>query len=617
MARGKRWTIPFKSLNGTSCRIDIYKDDYSGSTTVLSPNDPNSPGCAAANPITWQESDDESLLKVYRYKTGYIRLVERTNGSLSEMYPARNIDHYIEFYYGETMAFNGYIQAQSFENDFVAAPREISLPIMSPLGVGEGMRMLIVTPGNYTIGSLLKTCITQLDADYTQVLFPDVEPHFKGVIKSIVPIPFNDDFDYLESGLTDVYAPSYISEYIEAICNTYGWTVHDEPGKIVFSKFDHTGAYVRIWLDDLPNGTPVSQVESGGTVMSFSTFYTLSSADSTEGTILPKKEVTLDFGASPFKSYSYPFKRLSFVRKDQASYGVTAIWMNPVGPEIQDTSSFTTITSPNSLQDNGAFICAIGRPSDLKKMILISQPAQSSGVYLFKCMIYNVPKSLKSSVNFKIDGVVSKDLYFEDTDQSAILQCSIRAGSKYFNYDATAIGLNTWVDNEVRNLIWINPQGMPIIPMDVYTMPECEYIEMKFYSYPRTEDFKFIGITNISVNTPEDGAVEFDTNQTTKKSLRANNGSYETDSVSMMFTQQRSFINQIGNSVLPAQTDYAYMFQSQNILKLKCKQLYNYNYPYFAKWTYHIPGWYYRILSISFDPWDDNYTIILYRSPIL
>ena len=619
MARAKKWEIPFKSLNGTSCRIDIYKEGYSGSVTTLSPNNVNAPGYAAANPIDWQESDDESLLKVYRYKTGYIRLVEKTNGSLADMYPATNTDHYIEFYYGTTLMFTGYIQAQSFENEFVAAPREISLPIISPLGVGEGIRMQTVTPGNYTIGALLKTCIDQLNGGYTQVLFPDISPAFAGVIKSVVPIPFNDEFDYLDSTSADVYAPSYISEYIEAICNAYGWMVHDEPDKIVFSKFDHTGAYVRIWLADLPNGSPISDVESGSTVMSFPTFYGLSSDESTEGTILPKKEITLEFGGSPFKSDQYPFKRLSFVRKDATYYGVTAVWMQPVGPELQDTDASTTVTAFDGLQDHGAYACAIGRPSHLTKMVLVYQPEQSDGVYLFKARLYNIPKSINGSVTFKIDGKVSPDLYFEDGSISGIIRCSIRAGSKYLSYDPSAMGLNEWVDNEVKNPVWINDQNNPpLLPIDVYTLPACEYVEFCFYAYPRTGlDYKFIGITDISMSVPEDESNEFDINQTDKKHLRANNGSNETDTVSMKFTQQRNFVNLIGSAVSAAQTNYSYMFASQNILKLKCKKLTNYNYPYFAKWTYNIAGWYFRIVSISFEPWNDEYTIIMYRSPTL
>ena len=615
MARSIKWNIPFKSLNGTSCNIYIYVEGYSGSIIELSPNNVNAPGYAAANPIDWQESDDESLLKVYRYKTGYIRLVEKTNGSLSELYPATNTDYYIQFYYGSTLMFTGYIQAQSFENDFVAAPREISLPIISPLGVGEGIRMQTVTPGNYTIGALLKTCIDQLNGGYTQVLFPDISPAFAGVIKSVVPIPFNDEFDYLDSTSADVYAPSYISEYIEAICNAYGWMVHDEPDKIVFSKFDHTGAYVRIWLADLPSSYPISEVESGSTVMSFPTFYGLSSDESTEGTILPKKEITLDFGGSPFKKDQYPFKRLSFIRKDATYYGVTAVWMQPVGPELQDTDASTTVTAFDGLQDHGAYACAIGRPSHLTKMVLVYQPEQSDGVYLFKARLYNIPKSINGSVTFKIDGKVSPDLYFEDGNISAIIRCSIRAGSKYLSYDPSAMGLNEWVDNEVKNPVWINDQNNPpLLPIDVYTLPACEYVEFCFYSYPRTGlDYKFIGITDISISVPEDDSNEFDISQTDKKHLRANNGSNETDTVSMKFTQQRNFVNLIGSAVSAAQTNYSYMFVSQNILKLKCKKLTNYNYPYFAKWTYNIAGWYFRIVSISFDPWNDEYNIILYH----
>jgi hypothetical protein len=353
--------------------------------------------------------------------------------------------------------------------------------------------------------------------------------------------------------------------------------------------------------------------------MSFPTFYGLSSDKSTEGTILPKKDITLEFGGSPFKSDQYPFKRLSFVRKDATYYGVTAVWMQPVGPELQDTDGSTTVTAFDGLQDHGAYVCAIGRPSHLTKMVLVYQPEQSDGVYLFKARLYNIPKSINGSVTFKIDGKASPDLYFEDGNISAIIRCSIRAGSKYLSYDPSAMGLNEWGDNEVKNPVWINDQNNPpLLPIDVYTLPACEYVEFCFYSYPRTGlDYKFIGITDISISVPDDDSNEFDINQTTEKHLRSNNGSNETDTVSMKFTQQRNFVNLIGSAVSAAQTNYSYMFVSQNILKLKCKKLTNYNYPYFAKWTYNISGWYFRIVSISFEPWNDEYTIILYRSPTL
>ena len=52
----KKYTIPFKSLAGKDCRIDIYDSTYSGSTvTTLK---------GAAQPVVIQEEDDESLLTV-------------------------------------------------------------------------------------------------------------------------------------------------------------------------------------------------------------------------------------------------------------------------------------------------------------------------------------------------------------------------------------------------------------------------------------------------------------------------------------------------------------------------------------------------------------------------
>ena len=75
----KKYTIPFKSLAGKDCRIDIYDSTYSGSTvTTLK---------GAAQPVVIQEEDDESLLTVLRPTTGYISVVEET--SLTGISPNR------------------------------------------------------------------------------------------------------------------------------------------------------------------------------------------------------------------------------------------------------------------------------------------------------------------------------------------------------------------------------------------------------------------------------------------------------------------------------------------------------------------------------------------------
>lgn len=616
MARAKKWEIPFVSLNGTACRIDIYKEGYSGAVTVISPNNNNTPGYAAANPIDWQESDEDSLLKVLRYKTGYIRLVEKTSGSLADLFPQTNLDHYVEFYYGSTLKFNGYIQAQSFEDAWVAPPREISLPIISPIGVSEGIRIQTVTPGNVTIGSLLKTAIGQMNAGINDVLYPDEAPAFTGIIKSIIPIPLNDEFDYLESGSGDVYAPCYISEYLEGICNAYGWMVHDEPGLLVFSKFDYNSNYVRSHVSDLNGATiPTSDVASGSSTVNFSTYYSIGGNDGNVKTILPVKEVTVDFGDKPFESYSYDFRRLHFVRRDDVTNVATAIWMKPYGPEMSGTDDSNVMTDFETLQNHGVNICAIGRPSSLTKMILISQYAASSNVYLFTYRMYNVPKRSSGVFTFNIRGKASDNLYFEGESLSSIVRCVIRAGSKYLHYDPEAYGNNGWTNTEERNLVWIGQNNL--IPISVYSIPDCEYIEFTFYSYPLAEGVKFIGITEISVEAANNAASEFEESQTSEKKLKQNTGTEEVASVRQMFTCQRKFLNMVNYTPLALPTQYPYMFMSQTKLRIPCKQLNAYSYPYFVKWSHWISGWKWRMVSISFEPWNDLYQIILQRSPIL
>lgn len=613
MARTIRWTIPFKSLNGTNCRIDIYDEGWSGGATELSPNNVNAPGYAARNPIEWQEDEDEDLLSVVRYKTGYIRLIEKSSGSLNSLYPSTNLQHYVEFYYGSTLAFNGYIQAQSFENSWSAPPREVNLPIISPVGVAAGLMMNVVTPGNYTIGSLLKNAIDQLNANYTYVLFPDVSPAFTGIIKSIVPIPLNGDFDYFESGSGDVYSPCYIIDYLEGICNAYGWMLHDEPGRLVFSKFDYNGMYVKIWTSNLPAGSPVSDVVAGNTVAAFDNFYAVAGSDNTISTILPLNEIEVDFGGRPFSSADYGFTRISHQRTD-TSYGLTAVWMKPYGPEISGTLDSNTLTGMDSLGAHGVNICAIGRSNDLKKMILIYETPTSSGTHLFTYRCYDVPKANQKGVfNISIDGMACKDLYFESGDTTGYsLLCSIRAGSKYLLYDPTYLGGNSWVDYEEKNNVFIGSQN--IVPIDVVSLPACEYVELNFYTYPMPQDVKFEAITSISISLTNNGASDFDISQTTQKHLYGNNGSQESGSVKMMFSAQREFLNSIGYNKLSLFTDYSYMFVSQTRLKVMVKATTVYDYLYLIKWTYWVANWHWRIIAVSFDPWNDTYTIVLHRS---
>lgn len=297
----KKWTVPFKSLNGTSCRVDIYARDYTGDTvTELSLSNTNAPGCAAANPFEYSEDNDADLLNVIRYRTGYLRLVEYEYGGLADIYPSVNTDRYIEFYYGDTLDFTGYIMAHDFDNDWVAGPREIDLPICSPLGLASGTYFdwNDYTPPRWvTFHSLILKAFTLLNGGYTGYYFPQYMPSSTSqdnvvkalYVNSLTFCPFGDDYNKESSDLTGIYAPKSVEDALRMICTTFGLIMHDCPGTPVFQRMDYQDTYTLIGTDSSHSAyTPI--------VTDITAVAEIDSKDNKESLVLPlsKIEVTFD-----------------------------------------------------------------------------------------------------------------------------------------------------------------------------------------------------------------------------------------------------------------------------------------------------------------------------------
>ena len=86
----KRWTLPFMSLNGSSCRVDIYDDEYTGNTVQEL--------IGSDEPVVIEEDNTQDLLTVVRIKTGSMNILERYEGELDDIMPETATDRYIEIY---------------------------------------------------------------------------------------------------------------------------------------------------------------------------------------------------------------------------------------------------------------------------------------------------------------------------------------------------------------------------------------------------------------------------------------------------------------------------------------------------------------------------------------
>jgi hypothetical protein len=302
---GIRWQIQFKSLRGVDCKVNIYVDGYSGTPLQLT---------GGATPVYWEDNDSKDLLKVVRTKTGYISFIEETFGLWSEVFPTTNIDRYVEVLYGTKVMFTGYLQAQSFENGWTAPPREIQIPIQSPLLAAQTIHFDAVQPQMITIAQALKWALDKTGATYRYVEFPTTI-RLNSTFRASMLSPYNNSFNRSNVGDdTPVFTPVDIYTFIEGICNAYGLIVHDTPDRLIFMPFNAASneTYYRYKVSDLPN-VVIPQVDERYAVLTFSDLFESASADNTESSILPLQQIVFNYNSEQLSNVDMDLGRCKFV----------------------------------------------------------------------------------------------------------------------------------------------------------------------------------------------------------------------------------------------------------------------------------------------------------------
>ena len=295
MARAIRWTVPFVSFNGTSCHVDIYDEGWNGSVTTLT---------GAANPFEYEENNDADLLNgVIRYRTGYLRVIEQSHGELAALYPQVNTDRYIEFYYGNTLDFNGFIQAQEFENGWEPGPRVLEFPVISPLGLAESVIYdwhNYNRPGWLRIHELIGQSFNLLQGNYDSYCFPQYLPHDSQLTKitydlwvnSLTFCPFGDTYDKNDNLTLDgIYNPKSVGYALKSICTAFGLILHDAPRTPIFQRVDWAGDYFTVRFDFSTAATRHQQ-----SIINLPNVAEIAGNENVESVVIPlsKIEVTYD-----------------------------------------------------------------------------------------------------------------------------------------------------------------------------------------------------------------------------------------------------------------------------------------------------------------------------------
>lgn len=601
------WTINFVSLNGTACRAEIN----GGGTQIL----------GAANPVTIEEDDSDDLLEVVRYKTGYLNVIEETNGQLDGLIPTTNTSHKVKIWYGTDLIFVGFMQAQTFENTWESAPRQMSFPIMSPLGLLADTKMVTYNPPReVALSELMADVVDALNgmgAEYDTVVWPKLASTYLGnllnnKISSLVYCPFNEQHDASLASLNDgLFDPLNCQNFIEGFCNAFGLIVHDTPTGIVFSKFDHINDYLKCTAANLRTLTGVTtDTVNGGTESALTDRATPCDDDGRDSIVMPCEEVKADYEGEYVGSAELDFSHLTYTGQGSYSNMRTA-WLESHTPELTGAHLLANNLfngSNGRLTLEGATACSYGNVSKQQEGILVNLPNNtilSSEIFTVK--FYNRPTGNAMRLTFDVQwGNTIADLG-NDGDHKNV-GVVVKVGNLYYQ------GQGGWVTTQQNPFTYIDSNNQFV--WEITAVPDGMPIEVSFYqtSSQGSNPVQLIALNNIKLEEIPTLYSKYLVYKRDYDIFRLANGNGNgTQSVSRSISTNRKNSNQIGHTIVDGITTYRYMLISQHRLQIQFKRTDTMPYwMYMCYMTFMSQQW--RVISISQYPWDDYVVITMHRS---
>ena len=685
MARQIKWRLQFKSLNNTGCLVNIYEDGYTGSSADTTKTGADVPFAVETGvteltgadvPFEYEEDDSSDLLEFIRIKTGYLRVVESEFGALNSLMPTSIQHHFVEAFYGSDRVFTGFMQCQEFDSPWVAAPRVLEFPVVSPLGLLEAINFSVPdTHELVTLGTLMHEVMCGLnpsasstssspDSDYAAVITPSLSNNYEPwnfIINSTVIVPFNPDFQhydwYQEYGDPTVYPkdlwlPETYKFFIEGLCKCFGWMVHDTPDGIVFSKYDYVGNYyARLTLAGLLSfrNTEFSYIQL--LAPSFNQYYSNADDNAEMSVVRPLKGLILNTGNGDIEKKELTTK-YSISRWTPAGLGnentFVAVPLTQVGPNVSGSYiGKARIDTGGNVYYPGLFPLSYAKVEigdrqyhlDESWVIKYSEDWEdSSSNPIITAMFFgNPPRNIDgwSLLKLKVEyGSTLQDMHSSGFDDFG-LWLVVRVGDKYYDIDA-----DTYRSYIVGNAIVISGADgkvVPRIPRN-YGFHNANDVDGIFINLgykvlggveisllPKTDgpdNNSIIRITEMSLNNPLTELVPYEKSYHYYDHIKLGNNQTGTDTIELdvefnnysEIKSEKSIGSSDGTSRGNYPT-YPYMFKPLNVLTQKVKKFANYEgVDYGDDWTYWIYGWRWRMLAKNFNLRDDEYTITLARS---
>lgn len=612
----RRWHLGFKSRNEVQCDLYISDDDYSGSVVELT---------GADNPFYFEENDSGDLADVIRTKTGYIRLIEMTENELADVYPSTIRGRFVEFYYNGTLDFEGYIQLQDIDNEWVGCPRVLKFPVVSPLGLlDHGEFNLINPPCNVSFGELMSEIITWLNVSYERVIFPDLSgDEFQCLVNSLFVCDYNSEFTYDIDSTIPLFKSIDYETFVEGMCRYFGWIVHDTPTAIIFSKYNADGGYKYYEVSDLATQSNLQTQHAADLTQAIADYFNVAGADGKQGILLPYKKVVLNNDFSYISSCQFNFSHQKYHGRTDVTFDgddMHVAWL--VTEDNPDITGYRLHTVPNTLSASGNFElygvdvvdCGVGESMKKRIICTYDEDHWTSSEPLFNVHFFEPPTRDSFTVNYDLEWFGSirvideKPTYYKHYEP----YFRVRVGDEYYQGDGT------WSTTAPA-------LSLPTLPYKVLNAPRGP-VHIEFFAgeslggeHGTLTIFPSIAISNISLAESLDIFEEYQETFYNGDKLTFDNGEGEDEKTIDRLFSDLNVTSPVGAAIQPYVHPYRYYMVPMNRLQATFNN-YAGTMPsniYTSLWTYWQSGWKWRLIAMSFYPWDDEIRLTLHHSEYL
>ena len=227
-------TVSWKSLKGVSYTLSIT-DGVSG-TTALTPS---------ATPFVTQVDQSEDFYEPVREQTGNIGILGEVD-VLEGLVAAAPEDRPVVLRNGDNdVVWKGYLQTKAFSQTWDKGPNEITIPVVSHLGIISSYRM--DSTGYISFAQFFKKLSECTGtAFYSSFVFPNLT----GILDILLYKFYVENFAKWDSQGGDYEYDDY-REVLEEVCKVFGWVAIEVADTLCLIAPDSTSGYIELTASKL------------------------------------------------------------------------------------------------------------------------------------------------------------------------------------------------------------------------------------------------------------------------------------------------------------------------------------------------------------------------------